>query len=72
MRRLMVATAAVALLVVGHTAVSAQQMYPYSGQYATQYRPAPQAAYGQVQYAQPQPYAQQPYGQQSYGQQPYG
>lgn len=72
MRRLMAAAAAVALLVVGHTAVSAQQMYPYSGQYATQYRPAPQAAYGQVQYAQPQPYAQQPYGQQPYGQQSYG
>jgi hypothetical protein len=76
--------AVVAMVLLGSSAVFAQQMYsPGPGYYG--YGQAAPPAYGQPQYAQPQPYgqpyAQQPYQQaypqqgysqqQPYGQQPY-
>ena len=67
--------AVVAMVLLGSSAVFAQQMYsPGPGYYG--YGQAAPPAYGQPQYAQPQPYGQpqyaqpQPYGQ-PYAQQPY-
>ncbi len=73
MRRMIAIAAVLTLIALGQTALLAQQMvpYPYSAQYAPQYAPPPQSAYGQAQYAAPQPYGRQPYGQQSYPQQDY-
>jgi hypothetical protein len=70
--------AVVAMVLLGSSAVFAQQMYsPGPGYYG--YGQAAPPAYGQPQYAQPQPYGQpqyaqpQPYGQPQYAQpQPYG
>src|ERR1035437_4834532 len=66
MRCAMAVAVVVVLLMDGQRTVSAQQMYPYSTQYPTQYGAGPQAAYDQQSYAQTQPYAQQPYTQQPY------
>jgi hypothetical protein len=62
--------AVVAVVLLGSSAVFAQQMYsaPYYGPAAPQYAPP---TYGQMQYAQPQPYAQPSYAQPSYAQPSY-